>query len=125
MAGFSHGTYRQTLSATAGNGGAAAVANPEGRTVYITACLLNVTTKTTAACTLNAGVAANASTGSDNLIDGMDVNAATGVFSNLLNPGSNGKAGQPWGAGQFVTVTEASGAIAGLDGELLIEYITV
>ncbi len=125
MAGFSNGSYRHTLSATAGGGGAAALANPEGRTVYVTACLLNITTKTTAACTIDVGIAANGTTSADDLIDGLDANAAAGVFSNLLNPGSNGKAGQPWGTTEYLTVSEKTGAIAGLVGEVIVEYITV
>ena len=125
MAGFSEGTYRAPLSATAGGGGVAALANPEGRTVYVTFCALNVTTKTTGACTVNVGIAADGTTTSDDLIDGMDINAATGVFTNLLNPGSNGKAGQPWAADEFLTVTETSGAIAGLVGEVLVKYVLV
>ena len=125
MAGFSEGAFRHTLAATTGAGGSAAVANPEGRTVYVTACILNITTKTTGACTLDAGIAANATTSADDLIDGLDANAAAGVFSNLLNPGSNGKAGQPWAAGEYLTVSEKTGAIAGLVGEVIVKYITV
>lgn len=125
MAGFQNGSFRAELGTGTAAGGVASVANPEGRTVYVTVCLLNITSATSGACTLDAGIAANGTTLSDTLIDGLNANAAAGVFSNLKDGGSNGKAGQPWGADEYLTVSQASGAVAGLEGELIVEYITV
>lgn len=125
MAGFSEGAYRAALSATTGAGGALALANPEGRPLIVTALILNITTKATAACTLDAGIGATATTSADGLIDGLDVNAAAGTFTNIINAGSNGKAHALWAADTFLTVSEKTGAIAGLVGEAIVEYIVV
>lgn len=111
------------LAAGASAGGVVALANPLGVALIILRVLLRVTTIATVAATVDAGVAANATTLSDNLIDGLDVNAATGLFDNIEDKGTNGKARQVWGATQYVTVSKASGAVTGLVGELYIEYI--
>lgn len=101
----------------------ASLLNPWGMPVYITRALLVVDTVATAACTVDVGVAADASTSADNLIDGKDVNAATGYFDNLIAPGSNGLAGKVWTASQYVNVTKASGNANGLVGRLLLEVM--
>lgn len=106
-------------------GDIAAVANPEGVPVFITRAIVYLTTAATGAATLNVGVAANATTSSDNLIDGVDANAATGAFDNLKNAGSNGKGGQLWGVTEYVTASEASGDTTGLEGYLCLEYQTL
>lgn len=122
--GYESGAYRADLAATTGAGGALSLLNPEGVTLYVTTLILSITTPSTAACTLDAGIATT-SASDDDLIDGLDVNAAAGTFSNLLNPGSNGKAGQPWPAGSYLTVSEKTGAIAGLVGKAVIKWIRV
>jgi hypothetical protein len=123
---FSRGSFRVALSDAADTSGAvASIPNPEGRTVYVTALIVNLTTASSGAGTVDAGISANSTTLSDTLIDGLNVNAATGVFSNLREPGSNGKAGQPWGATQYLTISRASGAVAGLRGEAIVEYLVV
>lgn len=97
--------------------------NPWGVDVYITRALLVVDTVASAACTVDIGVAADATTSADNLIDGKDVNAATGYFDNLISPGTNGLAGKVWTTTQYVNVTKASGNANGLVGRLFIEAI--
>lgn len=83
---------------------------------------LNVTTKSTSASTLSAGVATNATTSSANLIDTVDSGTAAGLFDNLDDHGTLGKSKQLCSATQSVTVSKASGATAGLVGFAYIEY---
>jgi hypothetical protein len=97
-------------------GGLLAWANPEGQTILITEVYLNVTTIASAACTVSVGVAANGTTLNAGLITGQDVRTAVGCFTGA------GKA-QQCTSSQFVTVSTASGASAGLVGNLYIGYI--
>ena len=108
------------LADAATAGGVAAIANPFGAAAYITRIIVSVTTVATAAATIDAGVAADDETLSDDLIDGLDVNAATGLFDNIVNAGTNGKALQPWGASEYVTISEASGDVSDLEGYVYI-----
>ena len=64
----------------------------------------------------------SATTKYDNLIDGADVGSAPAVFSNVANGGANGKAGVLWKANHFLTVSMATGAAAGLEGELSLDW---
>lgn len=114
--------YKKALVAVDTAGGAAAIANPEGVALAVKRLLLYVTTKSTAAGTVSAGIAANGTTSAANLIDTLDVGTAAGLFDNITNPGTNGKAGQLWGASQYLTVSKASGALAGLVGFVEVEY---
>lgn len=103
-------------------GGIAAVANPESATVIITRVLINRTTKSTGTAAGDIGVAADGTTSSDNLIDGVALGAAEGLEDNINNAGTNGKARQLWGASQFVTVTGLADS-SGLAGSIYIEYL--
>ncbi|MGV3616108.1 MAG: hypothetical protein ACO1SV_12300 [Fimbriimonas sp.] len=118
-----NGTYRKALSALDTGGGVLSIANPEGVDLYVERLILEIDTASTGACTVDAGIAANGTTSSDNLVDGLDVNAAAGGFDNIKNGGTNGKAGQKWGASQYLTISRASGAAAGLVGEAHIRYV--
>lgn len=110
------------VGVVATTGGAiAAVANPEGATVIITRALIHRTTKSTGAAAGDIGVAADATTSSDTLIDGVALGATEGLEDNITNGGTNGKARQLWGASQFVTVTGAADS-SGLVGSIFIEY---
>lgn len=106
------------LGVAAGGGGVAAVANPFGRRVLIGRVFLDVTTGV--AQTADIGVAANGTTSSDTLLDGVSI--ATGIYDNADNKGTNGLYGVAWSATQFVTAT-ASGTPTGLVGNLYIEVI--
>ena len=96
-----------------------------GAAVIIQRVFLDVTTKATGACTVDVGVAVNGTTLADTLIDGLDVNAATGLFDNITDKGTNGKSRQRCGATQYVTGSVASGASAGIVGNAYIEYVLV
>ena len=107
-------------------GGIFAWQNPEGASIIIQRILLDITTKATAACTLDVGTTAtNATTSSDNLIDGVDAHTATGVFDNIDDKGLNGKSKQKLAAGKWVTASKASGSAAGIVGFAYIEYVVI
>lgn len=116
------GAHRVALAALETAGGVAAIPNPEGVPLIITRVVVHLTTVSAGAGTVDAGVAANATTLSDNLIDGLNVQAATGVFDNVEDKGTNGKARQLWPTTGFLTISKASGAAAGLAGYVYIDY---
>lgn len=112
------------LSADSSGGGVFSWANPESTNIIITRVIIDVTTKTSAACTIDVGTTAtSATTSSDNLLDGVDVGTAVGVFDNIDNKGSNGKSKQKLAPGKWITASKASGAAAGLKGYAYIYYI--
>lgn len=120
--GFDRGAYRADLTAVTGTtaGGALSIANPEGADIVVTRLLLSITTASSGAATVDAGIAANGTTSSDTLIDGKSV-ATAGVFDNISDAGTNGKSRQKWASDQYLTIT-ASATLAGLVGEAIIEY---
>ena len=91
--------------------------------------VLDVTTVATAACTLDVGIDGDGTGSSDILLDGLDVNAAAGVFDNIADKGTNGKERQrldaKGGTTDYVTASKASGATAGLVGNAYIFYYEV
>jgi len=116
------GAYKVALAASDAAGGILAITNPEGADLIVTKLTLNVTTVATGACTVDAGITTNGTTKVDNLIDGLDVHTAAGAFADL---GTNGKRAKLWTANQYLTVSMATGAAAGLKGNAYIEYIRV
>lgn len=93
----------------------------ESAAIIVTRVILDVTTAATGACTANVGQAAT-STGADNLIDGVDIGTAAGLFDNLGDAGTNGKKQQKVADDEFVTGSVATGASAGLVGSAYIHY---
>lgn len=115
-----------SLAAVDTGGGIFSWQNPESSAILVQHVVLNVTTKTTAACTVDVGTTAtNATTLSDTLIDGKDINTAVGVFTNDESAGVNGKPFKRLAAGKWVTASKASGASAGLVGTYEIYYIVL
>lgn len=119
------GAYKTALTAATDDtaGGVLSLANPEGADLIIPSggFVLDITTKSTGAATVDAGIADDGETSSDTLIDGLDVNAAAGVFDNADDAGSNGGPVK-WGADEYLTIT-ASATVAGLVGSAYISYI--
>lgn len=116
------------LAASDAGGGVFAWQNPEAGSILVTRVVVDVTTKTTGACTIDVGTTAtSASTPSDTLLDGLDVGTAAGVFDNLLaaDAGTHGKTAQKLAAGKWVTASKASGAAAGLVGSAYIHYVLI
>ncbi len=105
-------------------GGVFSWQNPETSDILVEHVALVVTTKATGACSVDVGTTAtNATTLSDNLIDGMDVNAAAGTFTNAESGGTNGKHAQRLAKGKWVTASVvADGASAGLVGTYEVYY---
>ncbi len=120
------GAYKVALTAVTGTtaGGVLSLANPEGADIIVTRLVLNITTPSSGAATVDAGIAANGSTSADNLIDGQSVATAAKVLDNVSDGGTNGKARQKWSSSQYLTIT-ASATLAGLVGNAYIEYIRV
>jgi hypothetical protein len=104
-------------------GGIGAWQNPEGQAIVIGRVEVYGTTPATAACTLDAGTTpTSAATSSDNLIDGLDINATAGGFDNVTDKGTNGKSRQALASGKWVTFSRATGASAGFVGTAYIHY---
>lgn len=90
-------------------------------------CVLDITTVATGACTIDVGYHATTATTSDTLLDGIDANAAIGVFDSMdatLDTGSNAHA-QKAASGKFVTIDEKTGDSTGLVAKLYIQYILI
>ena len=118
--------YGPALAGTSStSGGAVATWTPsasENSAIVITRVLLYVKTVSTGAANLNVGVAADASTSSNNLITALDVHSNTGAFDNLGSPGASGKACQVLSGTQAITVT-GSADTTGLVGEMWVAYM--
>ena len=112
------------LAAVDTGGGIFSWQNPESGAILVQHLVLNITTKTAGACSIDAGTTAtNGTTSSDTLIDGKDINAATGIFTNDESAGTNGKPFKRLAAGKWVTGSMvAGGATAGLVGTYEIYY---
>jgi hypothetical protein len=102
-------TIAKTLGTGTGGGGAGSFTNPFGAQAIVDDVVVHVTTGDSSTRTINVGVAANATTDSDNLIDGLSVYTA-GYFTSGNSAGTNGKMNQPCTSAQVVTVTP-SGAL--------------
>jgi len=119
-------TVRVALSAAADTAGAIlAWANPTGGSIIVTRVVFDVTTASTGACTVDVGVAANATTSNDTIMDGLDVNTAAGTFDNIENQGTNGKSAVKVTSSQYVTASRASGAVAGMVGFAYITFMPI
>ena len=119
------------VALTAGNANAYAFAwqNPEESKIVVERVLVNLTTAGgTATSVLDIGVVANATSTADTLIDGLDLNT-TGLFDNIVDKGTNGKARQlvdeKGGASDYVTGKILVANAAALVGDVYIVYFTV
>lgn len=96
-------------------GAVASVANPFGVDVIITRAMVLTTAPSTGAATVDIGIAANGTTTSDTLIDGLSL-ASAAVLSAV--GGTNGLVPRLWLTTTFVTAT-ASATLAGMVGGVL------
>lgn len=99
-------------------------ANPENVSIIIDRLEIDITTKSTGASAGDFGVAANATTASDNLIDGYALGGTEKVVNNVDDKGTNGKSVQKMTTSQFVTGT-ATATTAGLAGFVYVHYYLV
>lgn len=114
-------TAKVPLAAIDTAGGVFAFPNPEGAAVLVTRVLLDVTAQSAGACTVSVGTAASGTTSGNNLVDALSV-AAAGIFDNVTDKGVSGKTRQRLAAGSFVTGSVATGASAGLAGNVYLTY---
>ena len=105
------GILKVDLAAVDTAGGVLSVANPLGASLQVTRVIINTTTETDGACTLDTGIAAGATTLSDTLLDANDLSTSAKNFDSAdeTDSGTNGKASRLWGASEFVTSSVASG----------------
>ena len=100
--------------------------NPLTVSVIVDEVVVRVATVATGACSVDVGsTATSATTSSDNLLDGLDVNAAAGLFRSTddTDNGTNGAAkGQVVAPGKWVTFTKASGSTTGLVATATVKY---
>lgn len=119
-------TAQITLADADTGGGVFAWANPHSEDIVVEGVYLDITTVATGACTLDVGTTpTSATTVSDNLIDGIDVNSATGLFDNSDNSGTNGKFSQRLASGKWVTGSKKTGAAADIAGEAFVKYFMI
>jgi hypothetical protein len=103
--------------------------NPEATGVIVQRVMIDVTTAGgTGSSVLNVGTAANATTTSDNLIDGINLNADA-LYDNVTDGGTNGKSRQRLdamaGTTDYVTGQILVANAASLVGKYYIEYVLV
>ncbi len=118
-------SVKGTLSATVGAGKVYSLLNPLGADIIVSHIIIDISTKTSAATpvTLSAGIAANATTSSDVLIDDLEIGSPTAaaVYNSGNDKGTNGGASRKWLATQYFTIT-ASATPTGMVGSVYIYY---
>ncbi len=94
-----------------------AVQNPNPYPVIVELSEIYIKAIPDAACSIDIGVAADGSTSSDNLIDGIALHTApvNTVYNNIEDPGTNGKYGRYVPSGYYFTASVASGNANGLE----------
>ena len=96
--------------------------NPEGEDIIVTGFYLDVTTAATGTPTIDAGVAADSTTGSDNLLDAAPVGAAVIVQSSVgLGGGTNGTGAAKMTSTQYIT-GDGSASLAGMVAVAYVKY---
>lgn len=100
-------------------GGVLKLKNDFGIDLIVTDVFIDIKTKAGAAATINMGVDDDGNTSSNNLLDGLAMGTATGVFSNRVNAGTNGGCAV-WKKDEYIVAT-ASGTLAGLVGTYTIK----
>lgn len=125
------GVKSVTVALTAGAAESFALAwqNPESTAILVQRVLVDLTTAGgTANSVLNVGSAANDTTTSNNVIDGLNLNT-TGLFDNIDDQGTNGAAtarlDAMGGTTDYLTGQILVATAADLVGNVYIEYVMV
>lgn len=96
--------------------------------ILITRVILDVTTKSTGASTVDIGyTAVSAVTASDTFLDGIDTGTGIGTYDSMdasLDSGANAKA-QKGVSGKWITIKEASGDTSAMVGKVYIYYTKI
>lgn len=111
-----------TAATTTAVGGVIKLQNTMGLDLIVTEVLLDITTASTSAATVDVGVDDGGDVSNDTLFDGLDVNAAAGLFNTSKNAGTNGKHAVVWKKDEYIVAT-ASATVAGLVGKYKIYAI--
>ena len=99
--------------------------NPEAGAIIVNRIILDITTQSSGASTIDCGyTAVSATTSSDTAIDGLS-GATAGTFDNIENQGTNGVSSLKVAAGKWITASEASGDVTGLAGYAYIFYTNI
>ena len=128
MSKYSGFWLQGSLTASSVGGAIFSVENTFGSILVGTRVLILVTTATSGACEIDVGFASDATTSAADLINDLNVNAATGVFDNIDDGGATGEARGLFtsgGAAGFINASMASGAISGLVGTYAIHVIDI
>jgi len=112
---------KQALAAVRTAGGVLGWTNPTGGSIIVTGLVLNVTTASTGASTINCGIGTDATTASDVLIDGVSGTPAA-VLDDQKDAGTNGVGAGLVASTEAVTCSEASGDVTGIAGFAYIYY---
>jgi len=96
--------------------------NPEGGDILLESFTVQVTTEADGSATCDYGIAANGTTTSDNLLDGINIGAAAISGSQGDQGGTNGKANQVMASSEYIT-GDASATSVGLVGYAYIKYV--
>lgn len=91
-------------------------------------CLLNITTKSSGASTLNIGYNTTSGQNTDTMFDGIDTGTAIGFYDSLITADAGTNAlvkAQKAASGKYLVATAATGNTNGMLGTLYITYILV
>ncbi len=103
--------WKQAIARSSASGGLFNIANPAGVTIMVDRVVLDLTTGTSGAGTINVGIGASAAN-ADTLIDGVTSSLAR-VVSNITNHGTNGGMDKA-ASSEYITGTLATGASGAL-----------
>jgi hypothetical protein len=119
------GAYKQALVAAADTtaGGVLTILNDSGEDRIITNLIVNTTTPSSGAASIDVGVASTVAS-NDTLIDGASVASAAACLDMVKNAGTNGAGARTWPNGYYITAT-ASADATGLVGFAYVQYIVV
>lgn len=123
-AGVTVRKFMGTVGLAATTGGAIlSWQNPENVPIFVDMLEIDVQTKSTGAAALSAGVAANGTTSSANLIDSYAIGATEKLVNNYDDKGTNGKSAQKMTTSQFLTISAAASTV-GLVADIYVTYHT-
>lgn len=109
-----------TAATTTAGGDALNLLNPAGETIMIKNLIVDITTKSTGAATIDCGIGTTGLS-NDTLIDGLDVGSAAIIGTALTDGGTNGRAFRKMTSAQYLTITP-SATLAGMVGTVEIEF---
>ena len=114
-----------SLAVSGSAAGVLQLTNSTGADLMITRVIIYLTTVcSVAGVTIDVGTGSGASTSYDNLIDGLDIVAAVGVFDNTEDRGSNGHFIRIWENGEYINAS-ASATNTGTVGFYAVHYVNI